>query len=78
MEGRLSQVEFKYLEHSLVDSPLYDTYKESIKLRETKNYELTEQGLHKELFQEGSSSKRLVHLSEESVDFGFQRFMTCS
>ena len=36
IEGRLSKVEFKYLENSLMNSPLYNTYKESIKLRETK------------------------------------------
>lgn len=50
IEGRLSKVEFKYLENSLVNSPLYNTYKESIKLREAKNYEQSDVALHKELF----------------------------
>jgi hypothetical protein len=33
IEGRLSKVEFKYLENSIINSPLYETYKESTKLR---------------------------------------------
>lgn len=71
IEGRLSKVEFKYLENSLINSPLYNTYKESIKLRETKNYDLSDIALHKELFLELNNEQRLLYLSEENVDFGF-------
>lgn len=71
MEGRLSKVDFKYLENSLVNCPNYNTYKESLKMRRDSNYEMSEISLHKELFLESSNKNRLVFLSEESMDFSF-------
>ena len=50
MEGRLTKVDFKYLENSLVNCPNYNTYKESLKMREEIIYETGEISLHKEIF----------------------------
>lgn len=71
MEGRLTKVDFKYLENSLVNCSNYNTYKESLKMRKDINYESTENSLHKELFLEIKNKNKIVYLSEESMDFDF-------
>ena len=38
IDGRLSKLDFKYLENSLINGPLYSTYKESIKMRKENVY----------------------------------------
>lgn len=39
IEGRLTKIDFKYLENSLQNCPQYETYKQSIRLREQTEYE---------------------------------------
>lgn len=63
MEGRLTKVDFKYLENSFVNSKNYKTYKESLKMRKDVKYEESEIGLHKELFLGIKSKEKLVYLS---------------
>lgn len=49
IDGRLNKLDFKYLENSLVNGPLYSTYKESTKMRKEQVYNESETALHKEL-----------------------------
>jgi len=71
MEGRLTKVDFKYLENSFVNSKNYKTYKESLKMRKEVKYEESEISLHKELFLGIKSKAKMVYLSQDNIDFGY-------
>lgn len=62
------------MEHSLHNGPQYETYKQSLRLREQRDYEENELALHKEFLE----PQKLVQISEDILDFGFQGFMTNS
>ncbi|EGR30025.1 hypothetical protein IMG5_144000 [Ichthyophthirius multifiliis] len=75
IQGKLSEIDFKYMENAFLLKQKNMMNQNNIELEEEIHENANQVVLHKEMFLPCNSKQKLIYLNEEFLDFGFCQFM---